>query len=247
MTVHFIGAGPGAVDLLTLRAERLIRRCPVCLYAGALVDPGILALAPGRAIDTQGLDLEAIVAHLAEAHAAGEDVARLHSGDVSFYSAVGEQAERLDALGIPYALVPGVPAFAAAAAALGRPLTRPGLAQSVTLARWSQNATPVGEGEDLAALARTGATLCIHLARTAPERVAEALMPVLGPDCPAAIVSRASLTGETVREGRLMELDRLAEGLARPMLMLVGRALDPVGKGRLESHLYAAERDRMAR
>ncbi len=243
MTVHFIGAGPGAPDLLTLRAARLIETCPVCLHAGALVSPEIVALSPGRTIDTQGLDLDAIVAHLAHAHDRGEDVARLHSGDVSFYSAVAEQAERLDALGIPHVMVPGVPAFAAASAALLRPLTRPGLAQSVTLARWQENATPVGDGEDLAALARTGATLCIHLARTAPERVAETLVPVLGADCPAAIVSRASLPGEAVREGRLADLGALAEGLARPMLMLVGDAL---GDGGMASHLYSAERERGA-
>ena len=144
-------------------------------------------------------------------------------------------------------MVPGVPSFAAAAAALDRPLTRPGLAQSVTLARWSENATPVGEGEDLASLARTGATLVIHLARTAPERVAAALLPVLGADCPAAVVARASMPGEAVREGRLGDLGVLAEGLGRPMLILVGRALaraDATEGAARESHLYSAARDR---
>ena len=241
MTVYFIGAGPGAADLLTVRAARLIEACPVCLYAGALVSPGVLALSRGRCIDTQGLDLDRIVDHLAAAHAAGEDVARLQSGDVSFYSAVGEQMDRLDALGIPYTMVPGVPAFAAAAAALRRPLTRPGVAQSVVLARWAENATPVGEGEDLASLARTGATLCIHLARTAPARIAQRLVPVLGADCPAAAVARASMEGEAVREGRLGDLESLVEDLGRPMLILVGRAL---GAGGTRSHLYSATRDR---
>ncbi len=200
MTVHFIGAGPGAADLLTVRAARLIARCPVCLYAGSLVPPEVTALAPphARLVDTQGLDLDAITAELRAAHERGDDVARLQSGDLSLFSATAEQTRRLDELGIPWDVTPGVPAFAAAAAALGRELTLPGVAQTVILTRHARRATPMPEGEELASLAAHGATLVLHLAVQAIGEIAGKLEPLYGPGCPAAVVARASWPDETI-------------------------------------------------
>lgn len=246
MTVRFIGAGPGAPDLLTLRAQRLIAECPVCLYAGALVPPEVLghARADARLVDTQNLDLEAIVAELSAAHERGQDVARLHSGDLSIYSAAAEQMRRLDRLGIPWDVTPGVPAFAAAAAALGQELTLPGVAQTVILTRHARRASPRPEGEKLGALAAHRATLVIHLGAQAMDELAAELVPHYGPDCPVAVVAWASWPQEVVLRGTLATITGEVEraGVRRTALIIVGPAL--AERGSRESHLYSSERER---
>ncbi len=240
MTVHFIGAGPGAADLITLRGRDLLARCPVCLYAGSLVPEALLAHCPpdARLIDTAPLSLDAIEAAIADAHASGHDVARLHSGDLSLYSALAEQLRRLRRRSIPFTLTPGVPAFAAAAAALGRELTVPALAQSVVLTRVSGRASAMPPGEDLAAFAATGATLAIHLAAPAIAATLARLAPLCGPDCPAAAVVRASWPDERIRRGTIGDLPaRLAaDPPERTALLLVGRALE--AEDFAESALY---------
>ncbi|MEA1834135.1 precorrin-4 C(11)-methyltransferase [Methylobacterium durans] len=249
MTVHFIGAGPGAADLITVRGRDLIAACPVCLYAGSLVAPEILRWCPqgARIVDSAPLDLDAIVAECARAHAAGQDVARLHSGDLSIWSALAEQTRRLDAAGIPYTVTPGVPAFAAAAALLRRELTVPGLAQSVVLTRTSGRASAMPERETLAAFAATGATLALHLSIHVTEQVVAELTPFYGPDCPAAVVFRATWPDERVITGRLATLaEAVAEaGLERTALILVGPAL--AASDFRESALYASDYDRRFR
>ena len=229
MTVHFIGAGPGAADLITLRGRDLIARCPVCLYAGSLVPQALLAHCPpgARIVDTAALDLDAIVAEFTSAHEAGHDVARLHSGDLSIWSAVGEQIRRLDSAGIPYTVTPGVPAFAAAAAALKRELTLPEVAQSVVLTRTGGRASAMPERETLAAFAATGATMAIHLSIHALERVTAELIPHYGEDCPAAVVAFASWPQERIVTATLCTIAaRLADDpVERTALILVGRAL----------------------
>ncbi len=245
MTVHFIGAGPGAPDLLTLRGRDLIAACPVCLYAGSLVPEGVLAhCAPGtRIVNTAPLSLDQIVAEIREAHAQGHDVARLHSGDLSVWSAMGEQIRRLQALGIPYTVTPGVPSFAAAAAALGAELTLPGIAQSVVLTRISGRASAMPEGETLANFARTGAVLAIHLSIHVLDRVIAELVPHYGPDCPAAVVWRASWPEERVVRATLSTLAAaVGEAPERTALILVGRSLG--ARDFDESRLYAADYDR---
>lgn len=248
MTVHFIGAGPGAADLLTLRGQRLLGACPVCLYAGALVPPEILAHAPpgARLIDTQDLTLDVIVAELRSAHERREDVARLHSGDLSIYSAAAEQMRRLDELGIPWDVTPGVPAFAAAAASLGRELTVPGVAQTVILTRYRRRSSAMPAGEDLAGLAAHRATLVVHLGAQAIGAIVAALIPHYGEDCPAAVVARASWPDEVVLRGTLANI---AEEVARARVrrtatVIVGPAL--AARGFRDSHLYSAARDRGA-
>ncbi|MCB8875699.1 precorrin-4 C(11)-methyltransferase [Acidisoma silvae] len=240
MTVYFIGAGPGAADLLTLRGRDILARCPVCLYAGSIVPRDMLVHCPdgARLIDTAPMNLDQITAEYAAANAAGQDVARLHSGDLSLYSAVAEQTRRLDGLGIPWVMVPGVPAFAAAAAALGRELTVPGLAQSLVLTRMDGRASPMPPGEKLAAFAATGATLAIHLAIHRLGEIVETLTPHYGADCPAAIVARATWPDERVMRGSLATLVALheADPVARTALVLVGPAIDPAGFR--ESALY---------
>src|SRR5580704_4683524 len=203
MTVHFIGAGPGAADLITVRGRDLLARCPVCLYAGSIVPPELLALCPSgaRTVDTAPLSLDEIEAEYVRADAAGQDVARLHSGDLSIYSALAEQLRRLERHGIPYTLTPGVPAFAAAAAALGTELTVPEVAQSVVLTRMPGRASAMPRGEQLAAFAVTGATLAIHLAIPMIEKIVAELTPFYGADCPAAVVVRASWPQEIVLRG----------------------------------------------
>jgi precorrin-4/cobalt-precorrin-4 C11-methyltransferase len=247
MTVHFIGAGPGAADLLTLRAARLIGACPVCVYAGALVPPEVLEHAPegARLVDTQHLDLDEIVAELQAAHERGQDVARLHSGDLSIYSAAAEQMHRLDELGIPWDVTPGVPAFAAAAAALGQELTLPRVAQTVILTRYARRATPMPEGEQLAGLAAHGATLVIHLGAQAMQELVAELLPHYGPDCPVAVVAWASWPEERVLRGTLDTIAGEVEqaGVKRTAVILVGPALEPHGPVS-RSHLYSAERER---
>lgn len=229
MTVHFIGAGPGAPDLITLRGRDLLARCPVCLYAGSLVPRALLDHCPpgARIVDTAPLDLDAIVAEFAAATAAGQDVARLHSGDLSIWSAMGEQLRRLRALDIPYTVTPGVPSFAAAAAALGAELTLPDVAQSVVLTRTSGRASAMPEGESLAAFGTTGATLAIHLSIHALGRVVAELLPVHGADMPVAVVVRASWPEERILRGTLgtIEAQLAAEPAERTALILVGRTL----------------------
>ena len=249
MTVHFVGAGPGAADLVTIRGRDLIAACPVCLYAGSLVAPEILSWCPpgARIVDTAPLDLDAIVAECAAAHAAGLDVARLHSGDLSIWSALAEQTRRLAQAGIPYTVTPGVPSFAAAAAVLGRELTVPGLAQSVVLTRTSGRASAMPERETLAAFAATGATLALHLSIHVVEDVVAALTPFYGPDCPTAVVFRATWPDERVLTGTLARIaGQVAEArLERTALILVGPALDPAEFR--ESALYSTDYDRRFR
>jgi precorrin-4/cobalt-precorrin-4 C11-methyltransferase len=229
MTVHFIGAGPGAADLITLRGRDLIARCPVCLYAGSLVPAALLDHCPpgSKIVDTAPLDLDAIIALCVEATAEGHDVARLHSGDLSIWSAMGEQLRRLDKEAVPYTVTPGVPAFAAAAAALRRELTLPGLAQSLVLTRTSGRASPMPERETLAAFAATGATLAIHLSIHALDRVAAELIPFYGRDCPAAIVARASWPDEQIVRSPLGDIAATMREtpIERTALILVGPAL----------------------
>ncbi len=229
MTVHFIGAGPGAADLITVRGRDLVARCPVCLFAGSLVPREIIALCPpgARVIDTAPLDLDAIAAEFAAADAAGLDVARLHSGDLSIWSAMGEQIRRLEALGIAYTVTPGVPSFAAAAAVLGRELTLPGIAQTVVLTRTSGRASAMPPRESLAAYAATGATLAIHLSIHALDEVAAALIPHYGKDGAVAVVVRASWPEEIVIRATLSTIaERVrAQAIERTALILVGPAL----------------------
>lgn len=249
MTVHFIGAGPGAVDLITLRGRDLIGACPVCLYAGSLVPRAMLGWCPpgARIVDTAPLDLDAIIAEIRSAHAEGKDVARLHSGDISIWSATAEQMRRLEQLGIPYEVTPGVPAFAAAAAALKRELTLPGVAQSLVLTRTSGRASAMPEKEKLAAFAASGATLAIHLSIHVIGQVVAELTPFYGADCPVAIVFRASWPEERILRGRLSDIAdqvRAAE-LERTALILVGPAL--AAEEFAESALYSTGYDRRFR
>jgi len=248
MTVHFIGAGPGAADLLTLRGRDLIAASRVCLYAGSLVPQEILAHCPpgARIVNTAALSLDDIVAEIMTAHAARQDVARLHSGDLSIWSAMGEQLRRLRALGIPVSVTPGVPAFAAAAAALEAELTLPGLAQSVVLTRTSGRASAMPDGERLAAFAATGAVLAIHLSVHALDKVIAELTPHYGEECPVAIVWRASWPDQRIVRATLGSLDASISGeLERSALILVGRTLAAEDFG--ESRLYAADYDRRYR
>ncbi|PNG27479.1 precorrin-4 C(11)-methyltransferase [Methylocella silvestris] len=230
MTVHFIGAGPGAPDLITVRGRNLIARCPVCLFAGSLVPRAILAYCPdgARMIDTAELDLDQIIEEFLRAQGRGEDVARLHSGDLSIWSAMGEQLRRLDELEIPYTITPGVPAFAAAAAALQCELTLPEVAQSLVLTRTPGRASSMPERETLKAFAATGATLAVHLSIHAIERVCAELTPFYGPDCPAAVVYRASWPDERVLRATLSAMPQAvaAAPMERTALILVGPALE---------------------
>lgn len=249
MTVHFIGAGPGAADLLTLRGRDILAHCPVCLYAGSLVAAGMLAHCRdgARIVDTAPLSLDDIVAEMKNAHDAGLDVARLHSGDLSIWSAVGEQTRRLETLGIPYTLTPGVPAFAAASAALGRELTLPEVAQSVVLTRTSGRASAMPASETLETFAKAKTTMAIHLSIHALARVVAELEPFYGADCPIALVCRASWPDERIIRGTLGTIEALAA--ARPMertaLILVGPAL--AAADFRDSALYDAGYDRRLR
>jgi precorrin-4/cobalt-precorrin-4 C11-methyltransferase len=243
MTIHFIGAGPGAADLITVRGRDLLARCPVCLYAGSVVPPELLAYCPGgaRIIDTAPMTLDQIEAEFVRAHSAGEDVARLHSGDLSLYSAVAEQTRRLERLGIPYSLTPGVPAFSAAAALLGRELTVPGVAQSVVLTRMSGRASAMPAGEKLASFAATGSTLAIHLAIHVIGEVVAELLPHYGAECPVALVMRASWPDERVLRGTLGNIESQLDAapMERTALILVGKAL--AAEDFIESSLYSVE------
>ncbi len=248
MTVHFIGAGPGAADLLTLRGRDLIAASPVCLYAGSLVPEAVLAHCPpgARIVNTASLSLDEIIAEIEAAHAAGDDVARLHSGDLSVWSAMGEQLRRLRALGIPYDVTPGVPAFAAAAATLGAELTLPGVVQSVVLTRTSGRATAMPAGETLENFARTGAVLAIHLSVHVLDRVVAELQPHYGEDCPVAVIWRASWPDERVVRATLGTLQTtVGAEMERTALIFVGRSIGAEEFG--ESRLYAGDYDRRYR
>jgi precorrin-4/cobalt-precorrin-4 C11-methyltransferase len=229
MTVHFIGAGPGAADLITVRGRELIARCPVCLYAGSIVPRELLSFCPkdARIIDTAPLSLDEIEAEFVAADRAGHDVARVHSGDLSIFSALAEQLRRLERHNIAYTLTPGVPAFAAAAAALQCELTVPEVAQSVVLTRVGGRASRMPEREKLAAFAATGATLVIHLAVHAVDTIVAELTPLYGADCPAAVVAEASSPAQRVIWGTLADIAvAVAQArIERTALILVGRAL----------------------
>jgi precorrin-4/cobalt-precorrin-4 C11-methyltransferase len=246
MTVYFIGAGPGAADLITVRGARTLASCGVCLYAGSLVPEELLAECPpdARLVDTAQLDIDQITAELTAAHRAGHDVARLHSGDPSVFSAVNEQMRRLDEAGIPYEVVPGVPAFAAAAAALKRELTVPTVGQTVILTRIAHRATAMPEGEDLATLGRSGALIVLHLAARYVDRVVEELLPHYGADCPAAVVALASRPDELVLRGTLDDIagQVKAAGVLRTAVIMVGRTLG--AEQFRDSHLYSPGRER---
>ena len=246
MTVHFVGAGPGAADLITVRAARMLARADVVLYPGTYLDHDVLGHCrdDARLVDTQDLDLDRITAVLVEADAVGSDVVRLTSGDPSVYSALFEQTRRLAAAGVPWDVTPGVPAYAAAAAIVGRELTVPLLAQSVVLTRAQARSTAMPEREALANFAATGATLVLHLAITRTRELADSLVADYGADCPAVVVSRASQPEELVLRGTLADIgDRVERaGLRQAAVILVGRALDPVSGG--ESYLYDATRER---
>jgi precorrin-4/cobalt-precorrin-4 C11-methyltransferase len=248
MIVHFIGAGPGAADLLTLRGRDLIAASPVCLYAGSLVPEEVLAHCPAgaRIVNTASLSLDEIIAEIQAADAKGLDVARLHSGDLSVWSAMGEQLQRLRELGIAYDVTPGVPSFAAAAASLGAELTLPGVAQSLVLTRMAGRASPLPEGESLAAFAATGATLALHLSiHRLAELVAE-LIPHYGAECPVAVVWRASWPDERVLRGTLGSIEAMmTPEIDRTALILVGKVLGAEEFAR--SRLYAPDYDRRYR
>jgi precorrin-4/cobalt-precorrin-4 C11-methyltransferase len=247
VTVHFIGAGPGAPDLLTVRGLRLLQASPVCLYAGALVPEELLTECPPgvRLVDTANLDLDQITAELVTAHRNGKDVARLHSGDPSVFSAMAEQMRRLDAEGVPYDVVPGVPAFAAAAAALKRELTVPGVGQTVVLTRIARRATPMPPGEDLAALGAARATLVLHLAVQHIDDVVAELRPHYGGECPVAVVARASRPDEEVLRGTLDDIagQVTGAGITRTAIIVVGAVL--TAEQFKDSHLYSTSRRRV--
>ena len=248
MTVHFVGAGPGAADLITVRAQRLLEECAVCLYAGSLVPPEVLAHCPpgARLVDTADLTLDEIVTAMAEADKAGLDVVRLCSGDPAVFSAVAEQARRLDRAGISYDITPGVPAFAAAAAVLRRELTVPEVGQTVVLSRIAHRASAMPPGEDLASLGALGATLVLHLAVQRIEPVTAELIQHYGPDCPVAVVAYATQAREVVLRGTLGDIAAqvLAAGVRSTAVIIVGKVL--AASGFRDSHLYSAARDRTA-
>ncbi|MCV7173563.1 precorrin-4 C(11)-methyltransferase [Mycobacterium manitobense] len=250
MTVYFIGAGPGAADLITVRGQRLLQRCTVCLYAGSIMPDDLLDSCPpdAKIVDTGPMTLEQIVGELAEAHAAGLDVARLHSGDPSIYSALAEQCRRLDDLGVDYEIVPGVPAFAAAAAALGRELTVPGVAQTVTLSRVATLSTAMPAGEDLRTLSAPGATLVLHLAAAQIDGIVpELLAGGYRPETPCAVVAFASWPQEVVVRCALAELAERthAAGITRTAVIVVGEVL--AAEGFTDSYLYSSGRTRRGR
>nr|WP_298682704.1 precorrin-4 C(11)-methyltransferase [uncultured Dongia sp.] len=252
--VHFIGAGPGDPDLITVKGKRLIEQAPVVLYAGSLVPPGIVALArpDARVIDTAPLHLDEIVAEMERAHAAGHDVARVHSGDPSIYGAIGEQMRRLDALGIPYDVIPGVPAFAAAAALLKTELTLPGISQSIVITRVQGASSPMPPREDLATLGAAGATLALHLSVKSMTKVVRELTPHYGADCPVVVVYRASWPDEAVMRGTLSDIEAKLAGsdIARTALILVGRVFgtkDGSGGEFNDSQLYKASHQHLYR
>lgn len=249
MTVHFIGAGPGAADLITVRGLRLIESCPVCIYAGSLVPKEVISSAPTDAllIDSSALTLNEIIAEIEAAHAKGHDVARVHSGDPSIYGAMAEQMRRLDALGIPYDVTPGVPAFVAAAAAMKQELTIPEINQSIILTRTSVKSSAMPEGEDLATLGKSGATLVIHLSIRNVAKIRTELTPLYGADCPVVVAYRVGWPDEQILRGTLSDIEAKIEvtDLKRTAMIFVGRGLDP--KNFRDSALYHEAHSHVAR
>lgn len=249
MTVYFIGAGPGDPDLITVKGQRLIARCPVCLYAGSLVPPAVVAGAPktAKVIDTASLHLDEIMAEISEAHAKGQDVARVHSGDPSLYGAIAEQVRRLKALDIPFEIVPGVPAYAAAAAAMGQELTVPEQAQSVILTRTAMKSTGMPEGEDLVTLGQSRATLAIHLSIRNLLQIERDLSPLYGSDCPVVVAYRVGWPDQAFIRGTLADIREKvrAAKLTRTALVFVGRVFEPVDFP--DSALYDAEKPHVLR
>ncbi len=243
MTVHFIGAGPGAPDLITVRGQRLIESCPVCLYAGSLVPEQVIACAPdgARVLDTAPMTLEDIIEEMVAAHERGEDVARVHSGDPSLYGAIAEQIRRLEKAGIDYDVTPGVPAFAAAAAALGMELTVPEICQTVIVTRTSMKSSNMPEGEDLVTLGRSGATLAIHLSVRNLHRIEKDLIPLYGADCPVIVAFRVGWPDQSFLHGTLSDIKAKvrAAKLTRTALIFVGPAL--AAKEFRDSALYDAD------
>jgi len=249
VSVHFIGAGPGAPDLITVRGLNLIRRCPVVLYAGSLVPAEVVAEAPAQArvIDTAPLNLDQIIEEMRSAHAAGHEVARVHSGDPSLYGAIAEQIRRLDALAIPYDVTPGVPAFAAAAAAMARELTLPEISQTVVLTRTAVRSSPMPPGQDLKTIGATGATLAIHLSVNNLAQVVRDLTPLYGADCPVVVAYRVSWPDQAFVTGTLSDIrDKVkAAGFTRTALVMVGRVLGD--SAFTDSRLYAADHSHILR
>jgi precorrin-4/cobalt-precorrin-4 C11-methyltransferase len=250
MTVSFIGAGPGAPDLITLRGLERIKTADLVLYAGSLVPEAVVAQrrAGVDAIDTAPMDLDAIIAKIEDAHAKDWNIARVHSGDPSIYGAIAEQMRRLDAAGIPYEVVPGVPAFAAMAASLNLELTLPGIVQSIVLTRTSSRASAMPPGEDLAAFARTGATIVLHLSIAGLDKIVAELTPILGADCPAIVGHRVSWPDQEFVSGTLSDIraKTIAAGFKRTALILIGRGLTGAAQAG-DSRLYAADHARYLR
>ncbi|MFC7064626.1 precorrin-4 C(11)-methyltransferase [Brucella rhizosphaerae] len=249
MTVHFIGAGPGAADLITVRGLRLIESCPVCIYAGSLVPKEVVASAPkdARLVDSSALTLDEIIAEIEAAHAKGYDIARVHSGDPSIYGAMAEQMRRLDLLGIPYDVTPGVPAFVAAAAAMKQELTIPEINQSIILTRTSVKSSAMPKGEDLATLGKSGATLVIHLSIRNIVKIRTELEPLYGADCPVVVAYRVGWPDEQILRGTLSDIEAKIVGadLKRTAMIFVGRGLDP--KNFRDSALYHEAHSHVAR
>ena len=249
MTVHFIGAGPGAADLITVRGLKLIQSCPVCLYAGSLVPEEIVKAAPAgaRVVDTAPLHLDEIVAEIKSAHGHGHDVARVHSGDPSLYGAIAEQMRRLDALGIAYDVTPGVPAFAAAAAVLNTEFTLPEIAQTVILTRTTMQASAMPPGEMLEELGRSKATLAIHLSIRNLAYIERALTPHYGADCPVVVVYRVTWPDQMIITGTLSTIAKKvrAAKLTRTALILVGQVLG--AREFRDSALYDASHEHVLR
>ncbi|MCL7996993.1 precorrin-4 C(11)-methyltransferase [Brucella sp. 21LCYQ03] len=249
MTVHFIGAGPGAADLITVRGLRLIESCRVCIYAGSLVPKEVVASAPENAllIDSSSLTLDEIIAAIEAAHAQGHDVARVHSGDPSIYGAMAEQMRRLDALNIPYDVTPGVPAFVAAAAAMKQELTIPEINQSIILTRTSVKSSAMPEGEELSTFAKSGATLVIHLSIRNLAKIEAELKPFYGADCPVVVAYRIGWPDEQILRGTLSDIAKKIElsGVERTAMIFVGRGLDP--KNFRDSALYHEAHSHVAR
>jgi len=253
MTVYFIGAGPGAPDLITVRGLRLVQRCPVCLYAGSLVPAEVVAEAPdgARVVDTAPMHLDEILAEIEAAHGHGLDVARVHSGDPSLYGAIQEQIRRLKPLGVPYEICPGVPAYAGMAAALGQELTLAGVSQSLVLTRTAVRSSGMPNREDLATFAGSGATLAIHLSVNNLAKVVRELTPHYGADCPVAVGYRVSWPDQAILRGTLADIrDQVkAAGFTRTALILVGRTLAPddLDAAFEDSRLYAADHTHVLR
>ena len=243
MTVHFIGAGPGAPDLITVRGLNLIKACPVILYAGSLVPEAVITEAADGALimDTAPMNLDEILAEMEKAYATGHDVARVHSGDPSIYGAIGEQMRRLDSMGIPYDVTPGVSAYAAAAAEMKRELTLAGVSQSVIVTRTAVRSSAMPNSEDLETFAKSGATMAIHLSVNNLAKVVRELTPYYGDDCPVAVCYRVGWPDQEIIEGTLTDIRDKAKaaGFTRTALIMVGRVLDPSTFD--DSRLYAPD------